>query len=60
MDSLSWMFNKHKNNLDDYKKIIPCGLDNTKITSMTKETKINLFNIDRNLKKIFLKNINKI
>ncbi len=49
-----------KNNLDDYKRIIPCGLDNTKITSMTKETKINLFNIDRNLKKIFLKNINKI
>ena len=28
-----------KNNLNDYKKIIPCGLDNSKVTSMKNEKK---------------------
>ena len=48
-----------KNNLDDYKKIIPCGLNNKKVTSLKKEGK-KIFNINKNLKYIFLKNLPKI
>ena len=48
------------NNLDVYRKIIPCGLDNKKITSLLNEK----VKIDKNkkqkIKKIFMKNINKI
>ena len=48
------------NNLLDYKKIIPCGLDNKKITSF-KDLGINkINNVNKNLKVIFLKNLNKI
>ncbi len=47
------------NNLEDYKKIVPCGLDNKKITSIKEEGK-KLFNINENLKNIFLKNFPKI
>ena len=47
------------NNLDDYKKIVPCGLNNEKITSFKKEGKKSL-NINKNLKNIFLKNLPKI
>ena len=47
------------NNLNDYKKIIPCGLDNEKITSFKKEGKKSS-NINKNLKNIFLKNQFKI
>jgi len=47
------------NDLNEYKKIIPCGLDNKNITSIKKER--NKFtNIESNLKKIILKNISKI
>ena len=49
-----------KNNLNSYKKIIPCGLENSKITSMHKEKNKKFYNINKNLKKIFLKNLNKI
>ena len=45
------------NNLDHYKKIIPCGLNNNKITSMQGETKKKIINIEKNLKKIFIKNL---
>jgi len=48
------------NNLKYYKKIIPCGLDNTKITSVQKESKIKVLNINSKLKKIFLKNLKNI
>ena len=48
------------NNLNPYLKIIPCGLDNQKITSIYNEKGILVKNVDKNLKKIFLKNINKI
>ena len=48
------------NNLNPYFKIIPCGLDNNKITSVYNEKgKINK-DINKKLIKIFLKNINKI
>ena len=48
------------NNLLDYKKIIPCGLDNKKITSF-KDLGINkINNVNKNLKVIFLKNLTKI
>ena len=47
------------NNLDDYKKIVPWGLNNEKITSFKKEGKKSL-NINKNLKNIFLKNLPKI
>ena len=47
------------NDLDDYKKIIPCGLDNEKITSLKKEGKES-FSINKNLRNIFLKNLPKI
>lgn len=48
------------NNLNYYKKIVPCGLDNKLITSMKDlgVTKIN--NLDKKIKKIFTKNLSKI
>jgi lipoyl(octanoyl) transferase len=48
------------NNLDEYSKIVPCGLDNKKITSMKKEGNNSIKDIDKKLSKIFIKNINKI
>ncbi len=41
------------NNLSQYKKIIPCGLDNSNITSIKKEGVHLIKNVDKNLKKIF-------
>jgi lipoyl(octanoyl) transferase len=43
-----------KNNLKYYKKIIPCGLDNNKITSVKNELNKKITNVNTNLKKIFL------
>jgi len=48
------------NNLNEYLKIIPCGLDNKKVTSIYNEKKIKVKNIENLLVKIFIKNINKI
>ncbi len=48
------------NNLNDYKKIIPCGLSNNRVTSMTNELGKFKINIDNILIKIFIKNINKL
>jgi len=48
------------NNLDYYKKIIPCGLNNNKVTSVQKETKKKIINIEKNLEKIFIKNLKNI
>ena len=45
-----------KNNLNDYKKIIPCGLDNRKVTSLKNEKKIPT-QIKKNLKKILLEHL---
>jgi len=49
-----------KNNLKNYKKIVPCGLNNSKITSMYKKKNKRFLNINKNLKKIFLNNFNNI
>ena len=48
------------NNLKNYLKIVPCGLNNKKITSVFNEKKIRIKNVDRKLADIFLKNIVKI
>jgi lipoyl(octanoyl) transferase len=48
------------NNLDYYKKIIPCGLDKKKITSTIKEGKPKILNIDNKLMKIILKYLKNI
>ena len=48
------------NNLNQYLKISPCGLSNMKITSIYKEKGIVGNNINKKIKRIFLKNINKI
>ena len=48
------------NNLKEYLKIIPCGLDNTKITSIYSEKKIVPKNYEKLLINILIKNINKI
>ena len=48
------------NSLEPYKKIVPCGLDNTKVTSIKNENKINVKNVEKNLKKIFTKNLKNI
>ena len=48
------------NNLDEYLKIVPCGLNNQEITSLYNEKGITIKNIEKKLKKIFIKNINKI
>ena len=47
------------NDLSQYKKIIPCGLDNKKITSIKSQGN-NFKNIEKNLKKVILKNMSKI
>ena len=48
------------NNLNQYLSIIPCGLDNKKITSINKEKSIKPKNFDQKLANIFIKNINSI
>jgi len=48
------------NNLEHYKKILPCGLDNNNITSIENESKKKITNINKNLKKIFKKNLKNI
>lgn len=48
------------NNLDQYLKIIPCGLNNKKVTSVLKETKIKPTNYEKKLAEIFIKNIYQI
>ena len=48
------------NNLDEYLKIIPCGLNNKKITSIYNENGIIIKNIEKKLSSIFIKNIDKI
>ena len=45
------------NNLDEYKKILPCGLDNKNITSIENEGVKSIKNIDKNLIDIFHKNL---
>ena len=47
------------NDLNQYKKIIPCGLDNSNITSVKKEGVRLVRNVDKNLKKIFYQMIKK-
>ena len=48
------------NNLNQYLKIVPCGLDNKKVTSILKIMNIEPKNYERNLANIFIKNIKKI
>ena len=48
------------NNLNNYKKIIPCGLNNSKVTSMKNESNYFKKNIEKNLKEIFANNIKDI
>ena len=48
------------NDLSEYLKIIPCGLDNKKITSINNEKNIRPVNYEKKLANIFIKNINKI
>ena len=48
------------NNLDQYLKIAPCGLDNKKITSVYNEKGIKVKDINKKIKEIFIRNINKI
>jgi lipoyl(octanoyl) transferase len=48
------------NNLEEYLKVIPCGLDNKKITSVFLEKRIIPKNFENKLVKIFIKNLNKI
>ena len=48
------------NSLNPYKKIIPCGLDNKKVTSIKEEINTNVTNTEENLKKIFIKNLKNI
>ena len=48
------------NNLSEYLKIIPCGLDNKKVTSINNEKNIKPINYEKKLANIFIKNINNI
>ena len=48
------------NNLSPYLKIIPCGLDNQKITSVYNENGVIIKNIEKKIINKFIKNINKI
>ena len=46
------------NNLNEYQKIIPCGLDNSKVTSIKNEGVNSIKHVNANLKKIFSYNLN--
>jgi lipoyl(octanoyl) transferase len=48
------------NNLKEYLKIIPCGLNNKKITSIYLEKKITPRNYEKKLVDIIINNLNKI
>jgi lipoyl(octanoyl) transferase len=48
------------NDLKHYKKIIPCGLDNTKVTTTELESKVQISNIENKLRDIFLKKLKNI
>ena len=48
------------NNLNQYLKIIPCGLNNKRVTSVLKEKKIKPRNYENKLAEIFIKNIYQI
>ena len=48
------------NDLKHYKKIIPCGLDNTKVTTAITESKTKIPNIENKLRDIFLKKLKNI
>ena len=48
------------NNLKYYKKIVPCGLNNENVTSIYTEKKLKPLNFEKNLAKIFIKNISNI
>ena len=48
------------NDLHHYKKIIPCGLDNTMITTANIESKTQVLYIENKLKDIFLKKLKNI
>jgi len=48
------------NNLKYYKKIIPCGLINAKITSVKTESNVKILNVEKKLKDIILKNLKNI
>ena len=48
------------NNLSQYLKIIPCGLDNKKVTSISELITVKPKNFENSLANIFIKNINNI
>ena len=48
------------NNLEEYLKVLPCGLDNKKVTSIYSEIKIIPKNYEKKLINILIKNISKI
>jgi lipoyl(octanoyl) transferase len=48
------------NNLEEYLKVLPCGLDNKKVTSIYSEIKIVPKNYEKKLINILIKNISKI
>ena len=48
------------NNLSDYKKIVPCGLNNKMVTSLKDLGFQKIKGINENIKKIFLRNLSKI
>ena len=48
------------NDLSQYSKILPCGLSNQNVTSILNEKKVKIKNVNKNLKEVFIKNINKI
>ena len=48
------------NNLSDYNKIVPCGLNNKMITSFSNLGIKKVKNLEKNIVEIFLKNLSKI
>ena len=49
-----------KNDLKYYAKILPCGLDNTKVTTAKIESKFQILNIENQLRDIFLAKLKNI
>ena len=48
------------NDLSQYSKILPCGLNNQNVTSILNEKKIAIKDVNKKLLEVFTKNIKKI
>ena len=57
MDCLSWFCNKFNNDLENYKKIIPCGISDKGVTNLKNVLDQDYSNLSDILIKNFISNL---